>query len=139
MCRLSFGLILLGIVEMAYAAQTENIVFFHNLDLLTVQTVQFDLGVPASVSHYRFTASIALTPTADTAPYGFWFSRTSRLTSAVELQKEIIWATNSNWMRFFDSDRKTLAPLLRFESNGQQIEIRPRSHSLWLQWRKTFP
>jgi hypothetical protein len=76
---------------------------------------------------------------ADTVPFELGFSRVSGLPPAVEPSKEIPWTPNANWTRFFDSDRTSLSPRLRLESKGQQLEIRPRSHSVWIQWRKDLP
>jgi hypothetical protein len=139
MRRLGFGLVLLGMAVTAQAAQPESIVFVPKLDLLTVQPVQFDADGLARTPRYRFTASIELIHPADAAPFGLGFNSTSRLTPAVEPQKETAWAPDANWTRFFDSDRTSLSPRLRYESKGQQLEVRPRVHSVWIQWRKELP
>jgi hypothetical protein len=75
----------------------------------------------------------------DAVPFGLEFSNASRLTSAAERQKEIAWATNSNLTRFLGGDRASLSPRLRIEGAGQRLEILPRRHSVWIQWRKTLP
>jgi hypothetical protein len=140
MCRLVLGLALLGMASAAYAAEPGNgVVIVPSLDLLTVQTVQFDAGGPARISRYRFTASVVPIHPADTAPFGLQFSNSRRLTPAAEGQKEIAWATNSSLVRFFGSDRAALSPRLRVESGGQRLEIVPRRHSVWIQWRKELP
>ena len=139
MRRLVFGLVLMGMVVAAQAAQPESGVFAPQLDLLTVQPAQFDADRLVRASHYRFTASIVLIHPADAAPFGLGFNSTSRLAPAAEPQKETAWATNGDWTRFFDSDRSSLSPRLRFESKGQQFEIRPRTHSVWVQWKKDLP
>jgi hypothetical protein len=139
MRRLGFGLMLLWLPVAAQAAQPEISVFSTNLDLFTVQTVQFDANGLARTSRYRFTASIVPIHSGDTAPFGFGFSNTSHLTPAVEGQKEIAWATNPEWTRCLGGDRTSWSPRLRIESRGQRFEIIPRRHSVWIQWRKELP
>ena len=137
--RLGFELVLMGMAAATPAAEPENSVAAGGLDLLTVQTAQFDAHGLARAPHYRFTASIVPIHASDAVPFGLEFSNASRLTSAAERQKEIAWATNSNLTRFLGGDRASFSPRLRLESTGQRLEILPRRHSVWIQWRKTLP
>ena len=136
MRRLGFELVLLGVAATAHAAPLDSDFLVPKLDLLTVQTVHVDANGLARTSRYRFTASIVADQQVDIAPYGFGFSNTSHLTLAGAGQKEIAWTTNGTWSRFLGSDRASWSPRLRLESTGQRLEIIPRRHSVWIQWRK---
>lgn len=136
---LGVKLALLGMAVAAHAAEPRNSAFFRNPDLPSVQIVQFDSDGLVRAAPYRLTLSIVPIASSDTAPFGPRFGSTSRLPAAIERQKEIAWAENSNLTKILGSDGTSLSPRLRLESNGQRLEIRPRRHSLAIAWSKAFP
>jgi hypothetical protein len=138
MRRVGLVVALLGMAVAAHAAEPENGIVVRSLDLLTVQSVQFDANGLARLSRYRFAASIVPIHLDDAVPFGFGFSNASYLTAASGRQKNIGWTANSEWSRLLGSDRASLSPRLRIDSAGQRIEIVPRRHSVWLQWRKVL-
>lgn len=135
MLRVCFGLVFVGLTVAAHTAQSEENPFAPDLDILTIQSVRAN----GDLLTYRFNASITLTRSADTAPAGSGFSNTPQLHAVAEPGKETVWPTNSRWQVTPYSDHVSLSPALRFESKGGRFEIKPRRHSVWFGWRKTFP
>lgn len=136
MLRMCFGLVFVGLAVAAHTAQSEESSFAPDLDILTVQPVRSDTD---SLLPYRLNMNIALTRSADTTPAGSGFSNAPRLHLIAEPKKETAWSTDARWKTTPDSDRISLSPLLRFDSKGERIEIKPRRHSVWVGWRKAFP
>lgn len=136
---LGLGFILLVIAAATHAAQPEESVVGLKLDLITVQAAELDVDRLPRTTHYRFTASIVSIQSADTAHFGLGFNSASPLIKGAEQKKDVTWATSANWERFLGSDRTSFSPRLRLESKGQQLEIRLRRHSVWIQWRKDLP
>lgn len=136
MLRICVGLIFVGLAVAAHTAQSEESPFAPDLDILTIQPVRAnnDRLLP-----YQFNASITLTRSEDIVPAGSGFGNTPRLHIIAEPKKEAIWSVNSRWQVTPDSDRISLSPVLRFESKGERLEIKPRRNSIWVGWRKTFP
>lgn len=140
--------LLLGMAIVAHAAEPENSDFLHNPDQPTLQILPIDANEQAHTSPsppslpYRLILKIEPTFTSDTAPVGagFSISMCCRPPAAIEKQKDIAWAINSNGTKFFGKDRAALLALLRFEakSKGEYFEIKPRRHSLSIEWRKAF-
>lgn len=137
MRRLGSGLLLLGMAVMAHAAESENSAFFRDLDLPAIQIAQFDTNRLARTTSYRLTLSIVPIHSASAMPFGAGFGSTSILPPVVE--PPIAGATRTRLTRFFDSGSPSVLPLLRLESKGERLEIRPRRHSLSIQWSKTLP
>lgn len=137
MCRLGLGLLLLVMAVATNATELEDSVFFRHPDLLTVQIVQLDTDGLVRAKPYRLSLSIVPIHSADNMPIGSGSSNLSRLHPVVE--QPVAWATTDNLSRFFDRDHASSSPLLRLESKGQRLEIRPRRHSVSIQWTKTLP
>lgn len=136
MCRLGFGLALLVMAVAANAAEWENGVFFRQPDLLTVHIAQFDFGGLARAQPYRLSLSIVPIYSAVNVTFGSGLNHTSQLPPVTESRNA--WATTNNWGQFFDKDHPSSLPLLRLESKGERFEIKPRRHSVSIQWSKTF-
>lgn len=134
--RICFGLVFVGLAIAAHTAQSEESSFAHDMSILTIQPVRSgaDRLLP-----YQFNVSVVLTRPADTTPVGAGFSNTPRLHLVTEPKKDTVWPIDAHWQATPDSDRISLSPLLRFESKGERIEIKPRRHSIWVGWRKAFP
>ena len=137
MRRFGFGLLLLGMALMAQAAAPENSLSFRHPDLLTVQIVQLDIDGFVRPKPYRLSLSIVPIHSADDMRFGSVSNSSSRLAPIVE--RPTNWATTDNLSRFIDRDHGASSALLRLETKGERIEIRPRRHSLSIQWRKSFP
>jgi len=134
---LGFGLLLLGMAVATQAAEPGNALSPGHLDLLTVQPQQFDADGLARARPYRLTLSLVPVRPDDSTSFGPGFSYPSRLSPVVETQKEVAWATRSN-STFLDGARAAWLPLLRLETKGERLEIKPRRHSLSIQWNKAF-
>jgi len=133
-----FEILLMGMAVAAHAAAPENSSFFSTPDLPTVDIVQFEANGPARTALYRLTLSIVPTRSVDTGPFGSELGSTPRLTPVIERPKEIAWAASANRMKFGGSDGSSWSPSMRFESKGERLEIRPRRHSLSINWHKAF-
>lgn len=133
--RMCFGLVFVGLAVAVQAAQSEEGYFAPDLDILTIQPLRSDAGW---LLPYQFNTSVVLIRSEDSAPVGSGFSNTPRLHLVAEPKRETLWPTSARWQITSDSDRISLLPLLRFESKGERIEIKPRRHSIWVVWRKAF-
>ena len=136
MLRMCFGLVFIGLAVASHTVQSKEGSFAPDLDILTIQPVRADADW---LLPYRLNTSIALGRSADTAPVGSVFSNTPRLYLVAEPKKESVWSTDARWQVAPDSEQVSLSPVLRFESKGERIEIKPRRRSIWFEWRKTFP
>jgi hypothetical protein len=130
-----FVLLFLWMAVAANAAEPENGVFSRNRELPTLQIVQFDSAGQERVKPYRLILSVVPIPSADTSSFGPRFGSASQLPAVIERQKEISWVANTNRTDVFGKDRASLLPLLRLESKDERLEIRPRRHSLSIEWR----
>lgn len=139
MCRLGFGLLLLAMAVIAYAAEPGNGEFSLDSDLPTVQIAQFKTDGQFRTTSYRLTLSIVPTHSTNAMSFGSGFGSTSRLPPVAEREKHIIWAGNARMPGFFESGKASMLPQLRLESKGERLELKPRRHSLSIQWSKTLP
>lgn len=137
MLRMCCGLLFVVLSVAAHKAQSAESSFAPDLDILTIQPTHS--GADRLLS-YRFNINIAFTRLTDTASAGpVSGNNAPRLHIIAEPKKEAAWSTDARWKTTPDSDRISLSPLLRFESKGERIEIKPRRHSVWVGWRKAFP
>ncbi len=135
MFRMCFGLIFVGMAIAAHTAQSEEVSVARDLKVLTIRQAYSgaDWLFP-----YQINTDMVLAHAENTTHVGSKFSHTLRLGIVAEPKKETVWATNARWQIATDSDRVLLSPLLRFESQEGQLEIKPRRHSIWAVWRKAI-
>ena len=140
MLRMCFLVLFIGLTVAVHTAQAEEGLFPPDLDILAVQAVRADTYW---LFPYRINTHFMLARSEDAAPVGSVFSNTPKLHFVAEPKRETLWPTNERWQLTSGSDhdagRISLAPVLRFESKGEQIEIKPRRKSIWIVWRKAFP
>lgn len=138
MRRICSGLLFAGLVATAHIAQSEENHFAPDLDILTIQPVRTDND---RLIPYRLNARLALSRSTDSAPADSKFNNTPRLYLVAASNKDAAWSTNARWQiaPSGDQDRISLSPILRLESKGERFEIKPRRHSIWFAWHKTFP
>lgn len=136
MRHLGLGLLLLVTATTANAVTPEYSEFFRDQDLPSIQIAQFHLDGLPKVKDYQLTLSIVPIRPAGVASFGAGFNSASRLHPVVD--QPVAWATNNYWGRFFDNDSSASTPLLRLESKNERLEIRPRRHSLSIQWSMTL-
>ncbi len=134
--RMCFGLVFVGLAIAAQTAQSAENSFARDMSILTIQPVHSGADRPFP---YQLNVSVVLIRSADTAPVGAGFGNTPRLHLVTEPKKDAVRPIDARWQATPDSDRISLSPLLRFESEGERIEIKPRRHSIWVGWRKAFP
>jgi hypothetical protein len=122
----------------ARAAEPVDRAFMGTSDLISVPLAAFQAAGPAHTRSYQLILSIVPVPAVETHPFGRNGDSTSRLAIAIEAKQQIEWKASSTVTRFGDSARASLLPVLRFESYGGRIEIKPRRHSLSVGWRMDF-
>lgn len=130
------GLMFIGLAVAGHKAWAGESLFARDLDILTIQPVRSDAG---RLFPYRFNAEVMLALSAEAAPVGTVFGHTPRLHIVVKPKQEVIWPANGGWQIAPDSDRVSLSPVLRFESEGARVEIKPQRHSIWFGWQKALP
>lgn len=137
MRRMGFGLLLVGLVVVPQAAQPEDF-FVSEPDLLTSQFIRSNTD---PLSPYLFSKSVLLPRSADTAPVELGFSSTSRSHPVDDPRNETSRAPNTHWQLISISgdSRAALLPILRDDSKGEPLEIKPQRHSFWMVWRKALP
>jgi len=134
--RMCCGWIFVGLAVAVHAAWSEEYSFVRDLDILMIQPVRSEAG---GLFPYRINTSIVLTGPENNAPAGSVFSNAPQLHILVESKQEGIFSAYERWKMTSDSDRVSFLPILRLESKGEWIEIKPRRHSIWVEWRKALP
>ena len=128
-------LVFLLITLAAHAAEPEDHVSIRTFDLISVSFVNFEIARPMHPHPFQMMMRIMPTPGVDTHPFGRYGDSTSRLAIAIEAKLEIEWKSSSNVTQIGDRTRASLLSVLRFESRGERIEVKPRRHSLSIEWR----
>lgn len=135
MSCLAVVLMLLSMALAAHAAEPANRVSMRTSNLISAPLVAFEAAGPTPARSYQLILSIVPASAAETHPFGQNGDSTSRLAIAIEPKPEIEWKASSSMTQFGDSARASLSSVLRFESHGGIIEIKPRRHSLMIEWR----
>lgn len=134
--RVCFGLALAGLLARPYFAMSEEDFFAPGLEVATMQPAISNTAVQHA---YRMSAIIAFDRSADAALSGSKFGNTLRLQGVAEPEQKTLWPTEAHWKIAPLNERISLSPLLRYESEDKRISIKPRRHSIWFEWRKSFP
>jgi hypothetical protein len=129
------GVIFVGLVVVAHKAQSEEDFFARDLDILTIQPI-FS-GTELMPPNLIKTDSV-FSHSDNIAPVESGVSNTLRLGLVAETKAKTAWSANAQWQIAPGSNRASLSPILRFESKDGQIDIKPRRHSIWVVWRKSF-
>lgn len=129
--RMCLGFVFVGLAVAAHTAQSAEGSFTPGLEILSIQLVRSDAD--------WLNTNVALTRSENNAQVWSGISNTSRLYLVAEPKKEAVWSANARWQITPDNGRASLSPLLRFESKGGRIDIKPRRHSVWFEWRKALP
>lgn len=135
MLRVCFGLLFAGMGVVAQTAQSEENSFAPKLEILTIEPVRTENDW---LFPYRLDTNITLARPAYTAPVESGSMHTPRLHIIAEPKKETAWATKTNWQISPNSKNASLSPILRFGSEKERFEIKPRRNSIWFGWSKTF-
>ncbi|MGA8147808.1 MAG: hypothetical protein WB870_09580 [Gallionellaceae bacterium] len=135
MRRMSFGLLLAGLVVAAHAAQPEDSSVSPR-NLLKIQSVRSNID---QLPPYRFSTSVEFTTLADTVPVGLGLTSTFPHPVA-DLKNEALWTSSARWQPISISPdgHASLSPLLLNESKGEQVAIKPQHHSVFMLWHKAF-
>jgi hypothetical protein len=84
-------------------------------------------------------AIIALGRSENAALSDARFGNTLRPQGIAEPKQETLWPTEEHWKIAPLNERVSLSALLRYESKGDRISIKPQRHSIRFEWRKSFP
>lgn len=104
-------------------------------DLATLQFVQFDADGRLRNTPYRLSLSLVPIRPANAFEPGF---ATAARAMAID-ERPGNWLGRDSRTLWADSEGPSLAPMLRLETKGERLELKPRRHSLSIQWRKAFP
>lgn len=133
MLRMCFWLMSIGLVFAASKAQSEEYPVATDLDLLAIQPLHSgaDWLFP-----YQVKTDFIPAPRENTAA-GSGLSNTLRLRLVTKPKEEAAWPASAHW-QISNGDRTSLSPVLRFETENDRFEIKPRHNSIWVEWRKGF-
>jgi len=132
--RMFFNVLIAGLAIVAHTAHSEEIPLTHDLDILTIQPVRTEAN---RLFPYRLKTNVVITRATGTAPAASELSYTPRLHLFIETKKADRFS-DARQQILFETGLASLAPILRFESKGGQVDIKPRRHSVWVVWRKDF-
>ena len=133
---LSAGLI--GLASFSCWAQTPPELTAPTFDILRFQTVQKEGARPNRQVGSRFAASVILLNTPDLPVNAQVFVAASG-NDHTDQRKDKDWASSDAWRLVTNGDRPSLAPRLRMEMQGGKLEITPRRHSVWVEWKTPLP
>ncbi|MDO8465616.1 MAG: AMIN domain-containing protein [Gallionella sp.] len=118
----------------AHTARYEEDSFASDLDILMIQPAHPDTDW---LFFHRPNKNFVLSLSGDTPSTMTELSNTPKLHVVAKPRKEVIWLTNERWQ--IASDGALFSPILRFESKGERLDIKPRRRSIWFGWCETFP
>ena len=127
MLRLGIGLVLVGLVATAQAAQPDEEFFAPRLNLITTRFVHSGSNFLPS---YQFNASVVLIRPPDNASIGSGFGSAYPLPYISKLQQENVPAINAQWHQTYAGDSILSPRLLRVEFKVEQLNIALRFNSV---------
>src|SRR5450631_2878260 len=139
MRRHCFAVVILGMGIAAHAVEPVNSVPVASPSQLPARSAKFVAGGLARPEAQPLVLTIVPNRAANTTTLALrkrLNGSVSALTAGSETKKGGEWAPHGN--RLLDNGRPSLPPILRFQSKGQGLDIRPGRHSMSLQWSKTF-
>ncbi len=108
------------------------------LDLLSIQPLYVQGENPIRKSApYRFNASVVLTNVPDARP-GAYAANEGALGNSISKANRSSASAASGTPQFSPGERPSLAPLLRFGSDKERFEIRPRRNEIWIRYHRNF-
>jgi hypothetical protein len=126
MLKLGFGLVLVGYAISSHAAQPGVDDFAPGADVLSIPLAYSIIGndrAPDPGANHN-------------APDRFGFGKLPNLRPYFNLQKVAAWVASIRWHMTEENNRASFSPRLRVESRGTLISIRPRSHSITVEWHR---
>ena len=127
----------LGLAALSCWAQSPPDLSAPTFDILHFQTVQKEGRRPNRQLGSGFAASVILLNTPDVPVNAQVFVAASGNDRA-DQRKDKDWASSDAWRLVTNGDRPSLAPRLRMEMQGGKLEVTPRRHSVWVEWKTTL-
>ena len=126
MLKLGLGLMLIGYAIASHAAQAGFDESAPGVDVYTIPLAYTITGVDR-----------ASDPGTNEQLAGrFGFGKLPNLRPYFDLKKLTAWVSSIRWHLSEQDNRVLIAPRLQVESRDDLISIRPRSHSLMVEWRR---
>lgn len=139
MCKLALALLLFAWSIAAMAAEQEQGSPALKFELLSFQTAAIQGDNPSRRPiQYRFSAGLVLTDVRDLTAARFIATDVALLRALPEAKREVLWQQRENWPTNSARESLSLSPLLSFGTPMQKLEIRPRRHSIAIQFRQGF-
>jgi hypothetical protein len=126
MLRLGLGLMLVGYAIASHAAQA-------GLDQSAPGVDVFSLPLAYSITGVDRASDLG---TNDQLPDRFGFGKLPNLRPYFDLKKLTAWVSSIRWHLSEEDNRVSIAPRLQVESSDTLISIKPRVHSITVEWRR---
>lgn len=133
MFRLSLGVMLVGLIAAAQAAQPDEDYFVPKLDLLTTQFAYSGSNIlPA----FKFGTSVVLSRQPDVLPIEPLSGSASQLSSIARLQQEFTQVPTANNQQANAIDRISLPRILGIGFKGEQVNVTVRPNSALIEGKQ---
>ncbi len=134
--HLFFGFIFASLAVASHTAQSEEVYWPPAMEVATIQSA---ISNTDAQHVYRLSAGIAFNRPEIASPFGSEPGNPQGRSNVIDPQKNTAWTANPTWQFSPGGGSVFLSSLLRFESKTDRIEIKPKRHSVWFEWRKSFP
>jgi hypothetical protein len=126
MLKLGLGLMLVGYAIASHAAQAGFDEPARGVDV-------FSLPLAYSISGVDRASDLG---TNEQLPSRFGFGKLPNLRPYFDIKKLTSWVSSIRWHLSEQDNRVSIAPRLQVESRDTLISVRPRSHSISVEWRR---
>jgi hypothetical protein len=126
MLKLGLGLMLVGYAIASHAAQAGFDEPARGVDV-------FSLPLAYSISGVDRASDLG---TNEQLPSRFGFGKLPNLRPYFDIKKLTSWVSSIRWHLSEQDNRVSIAPRLQVESRDTLISVRPRSHSILVEWRR---
>ncbi|MGB9094785.1 MAG: hypothetical protein WCB93_11785 [Gallionella sp.] len=126
MLKLGLGLMLVGYAIASHAAQA-------GFDESAPGVDVFSLPLAYTITGVDRASDLG---TNDQLPDRFGFGKLPNLRPYFDLKKMAAWVSSIRWHLSEQDNRVSIAPRLQVESRDNLIDIRPRSHSITVEWHR---
>lgn len=126
MWKLGLGLMLIGYAIASHGAQS-------GFDRSAPGVDIFSLPLAYTITGVDRASGLG---TNDQMPDRFGFGKLPNLRPYFDLKKVVSWVSSVRWHLSEEDNRVSMAPRLQVESRDTLISIKPRIHSIMVEWRR---